>query len=779
MKYFKGLTFTVLGLMALSLWSCETKVADLADSRVVQSFNKDWRFVQEDPEGAEGARFSDKDWRVLDVPHDWSIEGEFNRDHPTGRGGAYLPSGIGWYRKSFTLPKSADKRKVWIHFDGLMANSDVYINGHHLGHRPYGYVDITYELTEHLQFGKENVLAVRLDNTKQPASRWYTGAGIYRKVQLIIKEDAYVDNNGVFVTTPQVTEESAVVNVKTDVINAGPTSEVMVKSLVKNADGQLVLADSVSQQLEQNEKYTFDQTLLVETPRLWSLDSPDMYVNETEVWVNGEKKDHLSTPFGIRSFHFDAATGFHLNGENIRLKGVCLHHDGGAVGAAVPLALWEERLQQLKEIGINTIRTAHNPFATEFLDLCDQMGFFVMNETFDTWRASKNNADHGYQHYFDDWWEEDTRAVVLRDRNHPSIFMISVGNEIRDNLNNEQGFETYKMQHNLIHRLDGTRPVTLALFRPNQANVYQNGFAQLMDVVGQNYRENELAQASMDNPDWKVIGTENGHTRQAYLVWRDNPSIAGHFLWTGFDYLGEADWPEVSHDFGVFDRAGFTKPRTWERMSWWSETPMVRVYRREHHLGQGGLVDDWTPTDFDTYDEAHLEIYTNADEVEVFHNGQSLGTKKRPEDASPVRFRLTFQPGSIKAVARTNGEEVAVHELQTAQSPSKIVLSPTKTSLENNWDDVSIVRVSLVDEEGLLSPNLAKLLTFEVTGNGELVAVDNGARDSHESFVTNERRTARGQAIAIVRATADEGTFQLKVSGEGLTPASVEISIGQ
>lgn len=776
MKQFSYLVLPLLFVFCLITSGCDNQQKPLPNSRVVQSFNQDWKFIQEDQEGAENVRFNDSKWRHLDVPHDWSIEGEFDQDNPTSRGGAYLPSGIGWYRKSFTIPKSAQDRKVWINFGGLMANSDVYINGHHLGHRPYGYVEINYDLTDYLNYGKENVIAVRLDNTLQPASRWFTGAGIYRHVDLIIKESTYVDHNGVFVTTPEVSDDRATVRVRTDVVNTGESSEVLVKSILLTSNGTVVATDSVRKDIGQNGNFTFDQSLDVKTPKLWSLNNPEMYVNETEVWVNGQLKDEVATNFGIRSFHFDAQKGFILNGENIRLKGVCLHQDGGAVGSAVPRGVWEERLVQLKSVGINAIRTAHHPFAPEFLEACDQMGFFVMNESFDTWRAKKNHADYGYQHYFDEWWEEDTKAMVLLDRNHPSIFITSIGNEIRDNLNNEQGFETFKMQRDLIHSLDGTRPVTLGLFRPNQANVYQNGFAEMMDVVGQNYREDELAQASKDHPDWKVMGTENGHTRQAYLVWRDNPSIAGHFLWTGYDYLGEADWPEVSHDFGLFDRAGFTKPRTYERMSWWSDEPMVRIFRREHHLGQGGLIDDWTPTDVGAYDEASLEIYTNCDEVEVFHNDQSLGVKKRPKDHSPIKYRLTFQPGSIKAFARNKGEVVAVHEMNTAGDASNIKLSSSKSILSNDWEDVAIVRVQLIDENGTHSPNVDKVLNFEVIGDGELVAFDNGARDSHEPFFGDKRRTSRGQVMAIVRATSDGGSFQLKVSGDGLETASVEFT---
>ncbi|MDA3881441.1 MAG: DUF4982 domain-containing protein [Prolixibacteraceae bacterium] len=773
--------FLVILAAIFTMIACqdEREQKDYPETRITESFNENWKFIQEDPESAAEAGFNDKSWRSLNVPHDWSIEGEFDQNNSTGRGGGYLPSGIGWYRKTFYVPTAFENRKVFIHFDGLMANSDVYINGEHLGHRPNGYVSLEYDLTDHLQFGKDNTIAVRLDNSKQPASRWYTGAGIYRNVRLIAKNDIHIDNWGVFVTTPEVSKEKATVKIQTNIVNTSDENkDFTLTTLLKSPDGSTTASDSITVKLPANSSDIFEQLIAVENPNLWSLDNTVLYTAHTEIVANSTIKDNLNTNFGIRTFRFDADNGFYLNGENIRLKGVCLHHGGGAVGAAVPLNIWKERLKQLQNIGINAIRTAHNPVAPEFLDLCDQMGFFVMNETFDTWRAKKNHGDYGYQHYFDEWWEKDTRSIVMRDRNHPSIFMISIGNEIRDNLNNDKGFETYKMQQELVHELDGTRPVTMGLFRPNQARVYQNGFAAMMDVVGQNYRENELLQASKDNPNWKVIGTENGHTIQAYHIWRDNPEISGHFLWTGIDYLGEADWPEISRDFGLFDRAGFTKPRTFERESWWSENPMIQIFRREYHLGEGELVNDWTPNDFDTYDEAHLEIYTNCDEVELFLNDKSLGVKKRPANHSPVKYQLTYQQGTIKAVGRINGEEVAIHEMKTAGPASQTALSASKQALTNNWNDVAIVSVELQDENGTHSPNTDKLLEFEVIGDGELVAVDNGSRTSHEPFMnTNTRRTARGNAIAIVRANKNKGQFTLNVSSEGLNSATIDFEI--
>ncbi len=775
-----NLLFPLLLFTVLLISSCSHKEEkNYPDTRITQSFNENWKFIQDDVEDASNPGFNDEAWRTLNVPHDWSIEGEIDRDNPTGRGGGYLPAGIGWYRKTFYVPTAFEQRNVFIHFDGLMANSDVYINGEHLGHRPYGYVSMEYDLTPHLNPGKDNTIAVRLDNSKQPASRWYTGAGIYRNVKLIVKNNVHVDNWGVFVTTPEVSEEEAKVNIKTKIVNTSETNESFtLKTVLKSPDGTIVGVDSISTEMASDESNTLEQEIDVENPDLWSLDNTAIYTAHTEIISDGKIQDNVDTDFGIRTFHFTPDKGFFLNGENIRLKGVCLHHGGGAVGAAVPLGIWKERLNQLQSIGINAIRTAHNPVAPEFLDLCDEMGFFVMNETFDTWRSTKNHGDYGYQHYFDEWWEEDTRSIVKRDRNHPSIFIISVGNEIRDNLDNEEGFETFKMQYDLVHELDGTRPVTMGLFRPNQNNVYQNGFADMLDVVGQNYRENELLQAAKDHPDWKVIGTENGHTLQAYLIWRDNPEISGHFLWTGFDYLGEADWPEISRDFGLFDRAGFTRPKTYQRESWWSEEPMVRIFRREYHLGEGDLVDNWTPNDFDTYDQAHIDIYTNCDEVELFLNEESLGVKKKPANDAPIQYQLGFEKGTLKAVARKDGEEVATHEMKTAGTASQIALKASKQTVVNDWNDVVIVRAELQDENNIPSPNNDKILTFEVSEGGQLVALDNGSRTDHDPFLnTNERRTDKGKAIAIVRTNKNNGQFTLKVSGEGLKPSTMDFEI--
>ena len=570
-------------IMFFLLLFCSTGYAQNQSPRITQSFDSSWKFLKSDTNGAEQTSFNDAAWRSLNVPHDWSIEGPYDRNNTTGRGGGYLPDGIGWYRKTFSLDDEDTAKLIFIDFDGVMANSDVWINGYHLGKRPYGYSSFQYELTGHLNFGKDkkNVIAVRVDNSIQPASRWYTGAGIYRHVHLVITNPVHIEHWSPFITSSNITKESATINVQASVINQSIANKAIVfQTDIVSPSGNVIATTKTKQKIPATGDATISQKIKITNPGLWDVDDPRLYVAVTKVFVDKKQVDQVQIPFGIRDAKFEAASGFWLNGSNIKIKGVCLHHEDGAVGAAVPLGVWKYRLGILKSIGVNAIRTSHNPPAPEFLSLCDQMGFLVMEENFDTWEAKKPHAENGYNLYFDGWWKADTRDMILRDRNHPSIVIYSVGNEIHDNLNDSAGFGKYKMQQDLIHSLDATRPVTMALFRPALSHVYENGFANMMDVVGQNYRENELIAAHQKHPAWKVIGTENGLTKDTWLALRDNPFIAGQFLWVGFDYLGESDWPSVVFGNSLVDKTGDLREAGWQRKSWWSDTPMV-LYNAE------------------------------------------------------------------------------------------------------------------------------------------------------------------------------------------------------
>ncbi len=734
----------------------------------ITNIDSNWNFYLGDAIGADKPEYNAASWRTLNLPHDWSIEGEYSQTNPTGRGGGYLPAGIGWYRKTLNIPSSESSKRIYLTFDGIMANSEVWINGQLLGKRPYGYVPISYELTGKVSFDKPNTIAVRVDNTLQPASRWYAGAGIYRHVNLSFLNPVHLDQWGVFITTPQVAKDKATVNIQATVYNQSKkTEKITVQTLVSGSDGKNFLSAEAVLSVPAGQKIDGKQIINVPNPKIWDLETPEIYKAVTTIRSGKTILDEQTNTFGIREFRFEAATGFWLNGKNRKMYGVCLHQDGGALGVAVPNSVWKSRLEKLKEIGVNAIRTAHNPMDPAFYDLCDQMGFLVMDETFDTWTASKPNGTQGYNLYFNEWWEADTRAMVVRDRNHPSIFLYSVGNEIRDRLNSDEGRQRFLKQRDLVHLLDPTRPVTLALFRPNEMQVYTNGFADLLDVLGQNYRESELIAAWNAKPERKVIGTENGHDRNTWLALRDNAYMAGQFLWTGIDYLGEANWPEISHASGLMTRTDQMKPSGYQRQSWWSSKPMVKMVRAEDNKGKGELVLDWTPADFGTYDEAYVTVYSNCDEVELFLNGESKGRQTIHADASPRTWNIGFDPGSLKAVGYNKGQVVASDELKTAESAVNVLLTCEQKTLKTDWNDIACVKATLSDAKGERNPNFNPKLTFTITGPGILQAVDNGDVLSHEKYATSVRTPYRGEAFAYVKATGT-GKITLTVSAEGL-----------
>jgi beta-galactosidase len=775
-----------------------------------------WQFLPADAPGAEQPSFDDRAWRTVDLPHDWSIEGPFAETNATRGAGGFLPGGVGWYRKHLPLPDLFSNRCVFVEFDGVMANSDVWINGLHLGHRPYGYVSFSYELTGHLNPGsQDNVLAVRADTSAQPASRWYSGAGIYRHVRVVVLNPIHIAPRGVFVTTPQVSAAEAMVRVETIVTNRSGSPRLLnVRTMVIAPDGKMVATNEMAMEFPGVPHCGVTQQLVIPHPRLWNLDAPGLYQAVSEVCEGEMVLDRQTTPFGIREFHFDADTGFWLNGKNFKIKGVCVHHDGGAFGAAVPLGVWEERLKTLKSLGVNAIRTAHNPPAPEFLDLCDRMGFLVMDEFFDCWTVAKNPYD--YHLYFNEWSKTDERDTILRDRNHPSIILYSVGNEIHDTPKAELAKGILQGLVETAHAADPTRPVTQALFRPNVSGDYTNGLADLLDVIGTNYRDNELLAAQRARPSRKIIGTEQRHDRQTWLWLRDNPSHSGQFLWSGIDYLGESRrWPVIAASSGLLDRTGAPKPMAFERASWWlaeSNRPMVYLTRRIATNAVGPtdpgyepiqqdalrrpqvLFPDWTPKNSQPHDE-NVEVYSNCQDVELFLNGKSLGAKPLPADATPRVWKVAWASGILKAVARDNGKVVATDELRTAGKPAKILLSigradlligrdaqqrvPTaQTQLPFDWNAVAFVRATVVDKYGVVVPSANDLISFAISGPGTIAAVDSANNTSHEPFQATERHAFQGRCVAFVKATAPSGKITLTASAPGLKSGKVAIKAG-
>jgi beta-galactosidase len=718
----------------------------------------------------------------VDLPHDWSIEGPFDAKNPTGGAGGFLPAGIGWYRKTFTVPAADRGKLVFIDFDGVMANSDVWINGFHLGKRPYGYVGFRYELTPHVNFGKPNVIAVRADNSGQPASRWYAGAGIYRHVRLAVSDPVHLEHWTTFVTT-----KGGEVRVAATVVNQSdrPRSIALDVKLVGPDGATAASGRTEPRSIAPGKSADFEQVLTIQSPQRWDLDHPALYRAVVRAGADEE-----TVSFGVRDVKFDAATGFWLNGRNFKIKGVCLHEDGGAVGTAIPLRIWERRLERLKQIGVNAIRTAHHPHSPDFLDLCDRMGFLVMDEMFDAWTVAKNPYD--YHLFFREWSHRDTADTVRRDRNHPSIILYSAGNEIHDTPKADLAKEILSGLVEVFHANDPTRPVTQALFRPNVSHDYDNGLADLLDVVGQNYRENEILAAHEAKPSRKIIGTENQHGRPVWLALRDNAPYAGQFLWSGIDYLGESrSWPVVDAASGLLDRTGAVKPSAYERQSWWSDRPMVYITRRiaPARLGPTDpgyetgpvtpvrfpqtLFPDWTPANTAPHEE-NVEVYSNCEEVELLLNGKSLGSKPLPADASARVWRVPYEPGTLRAVGRNKGAKAAAYELRTAGKPARVTLSVDRSRIRSNWDDAAFVTATVVDANGVLVPNADQSISFQLSGPGSIAAVDSADHASHEPFQASERKAFQGWCVAIVKAKGS-GPITLKASAPGLAGSSITL----
>ncbi len=777
--------------------------AAFAAERQITALSDDWRFLQGDPEGAERADTSTQGWRSVSVPHDWAIAGPVSPDAKAGGENGFFPSGVAWYRRDLNIVP-APNRRYFVEFDGIMERSGVWVNGHHVGYRPIGYVSLRYDITRHLRRDGPNVIAVRADTAAAPSSRWYTGSGIYRHVRLIETGDVHVPQGGAFVRTSSITTDAATLSVSTEIHNAGAASRgAMVEVIVTGPDGREAgRARSPLTQVDADRTQLVTREIRLASPRRWNLDDPAMYKAAIRILdERGELLDSETVPFGVREAEFRADTGFWLNGRNLKLKGVAVHHDGGAVGAAVPIAVWRQRLTALKALGVNAIRTAHNVPSPELLDLADELGLLVMDEWFDQWNVAKTPED--YHLFFSDWHKRDATDMIRRDRNHPSIVLWSAGNEIHDTAYPVQAKAALRSLLDIAHANDPTRPVTMGLFRPNVTGDYANGLADMLDVVGQNYRETELEAAHRQNPRRRIVGTENGHNRVNWLPVRDNPAYAGMFLWTGIDYMGEANragWPFISRYTGLLDRTGAPHIRGLERASWWSDKPVIHVVRNAIPTaagpatdGAGGpnqpalptmiavatpqppvaLFDDWTPANPKPHPET-IEVYSNCRQVEAFLNGRSLGSLPINADASPRRWAVTYAPGDVRAVCRDQGAGGISDRLATAGRATAIRLSSDAGTVGSDFDSMTYVRAQVVDAKGVTVPGALHLLHFSVQGAGELIATDNGSVTDHRPFASPDRQPRDGNAVALVRG-AGEGRFTVRVSAQGLKPGSIAL----
>ncbi|MEN9349344.1 MAG: hypothetical protein RL372_322 [Bacteroidota bacterium] len=763
-------------------------------------FNDNWKFQL--ALDSTGAFPSNNNWRTLQLPHDWSIEGDFSASHKTTFNQAALPAGIGWYQKDFIRTKEMINKEVFIYFDGVFCNSEVWVNDHFVGKRPNGYVGFEYDITPYLQ--DKNTIKVKVDNFLQPNSRYYTGSGIYRDVQLIIKDEVYVKASNIFFTTPQVSKQKAVVQLDVQVSN--PKKYLyQIKFDIVDPSGKIISSTTTKLGQESKQKVI----LPVASPKLWNTEHPNLYKAIVRTIVNGSVKDVVETKIGIRNFRFDVKNGFYLNDVPTKILGVCMHHDLGALGAAFNKSAAKRQLQLLKEMGCNAIRTAHNMPASAFLDLCDEMGFLVMDEAFDMWQKKKNKFD--YSKDFAKWYQQDLEAMILRDRNHPSVFMWSIGNEIREQFDSS-GIALTKNMVAIVKALDATRPVTSALTE----NILAKNFiaqAGALDLLGFNYKQYaydslptrfvgkpliaaETASAletrgvyllpadsnyvwpsdSKDtkpgNVDYTCSAYDNtyaywGTTHEnSWLSVKNRPFMSGLFVWSGFDFLGEPvpyAYHARSSYYGIIDLAGIPKDVYYMYQSEWTKKPVLHVLPH-WNWKKGDMVDVWA-------------YYNNADLVSLYLNGKLIGTSQKTPQKLHAAWKLPFEPGVLKVVSTLKGKVVLSKEVFTAGAPAKLQLSVNSRIIHPNSENLCFITAKLLDAKGNLVPIHDQKIDFMVEEGGTIIATDNGSPVSHESFNNTAINTLNGVCIAIVKPSKGANKVKIKASSSNIPDSKIEIIV--
>jgi len=814
-----------LVVISFLLLSCSEE-----QQRIRQSFNQNWSFNKGEEGNEQLVSFDDSQWRLLDLPHDWAIEGPFDKQYDTRTGG--LPIyGTAWYRKHFVMDAIHEGKRMTREFDGVMNNAEVYLNGEKVGARPYGYIGFEVDLTPHIKFGEENVVAVRVD-PKDLSARWYPGAGIYRNVWLEIKDPVHIAHWGTYIVTPEVNKEKALVNVETAIENKGNLrGRFRLETIVMDSSGEKVARSESEVVFAQGGDAIVKQALTIEKPELWDLDHPYLYAAQSVLYRSSQIIDTYESSFGVRTIDYSPEEGFLLNGHPVKFQGVCLHHDLGPLGSAVNYRATARQLEIMKSMGVNAIRTSHNPPSPEQLELCDRMGILVQVEAFDEWKIGK--VENGYHKYWDQWHKTDLRDMIRRDRNHPSVVMWSIGNEIREQGRKEGGEMAARLTA-ICHEEDPTRPVT-AGFNQYPACV-NNGLAEAIDLLGFNYKPTQYDNVLSDHPGWIVYGAETSScvsSRGVYHLplenydrheslqvtsydiisppWAYPPDFEtfaqetktrslGEFVWTGFDYLGEptpyngrdnetdgkwgGDWPSRSSYFGIVDLCGFPKDRYYYYKSVWTEDPMVHILPHWN----------WE-------DSGHRTIpvycYTNCDEAELFLNGKSLGKKvmgvdkttipaefnwwRKPETSwdSPYRlnWNVKYETGELKVVAYKNGVVAAEKTLVTAGKPAQIDLIPDRDVIDADGYDLSFVTVRIEDENGYFCPLADNLVEFEVEGPATITAVGNGNAATTESFQDEHRKAFNGLCLLILKSKKDlSGEIKIMAASEGLAAQSITIN---
>ncbi|MDB4584035.1 DUF4982 domain-containing protein [Draconibacterium sp.] len=796
-------------------------------------FNSDWKFIREDVSGAEKLQFNDASWRTLDLPHDYSIEdlpakedvkqiGPFSEESAGGASTGHVLGGTAWYRKHFTLNKEDDGKIIKILFDGVYMNADFWINGNHLGNHPYGYTAFAYDLTNFLKpAGKENVLAVQIKNNGKN-SRWYSGSGIYRNVSLLKINPVHIDLWGNYITTPEVSEKKATVKLETRIVNYSDKNETLkIQTDIIDPAGEIVSTSEKDVDLKIASSYILQSKAELVHPELWSLENPVLYKARVRLIKNKIVFDEVEEKFGIRSIEFSPEKGFLLNGENVLLKGGCLHHDNGPLGAAAFEAAEYRRVKIMKENGFNAIRTAHNPPSKAFLDACDELGILVMNESFDQWQHPKNPED--YNLYFDEWWEKDMESMLLRDRNHPSIIIWSIGNEIYERADSS-GIEIARNLKNKIKELDKSRPVTQAIChfwdRPGWDWDRTAPAFEQMDIHAYNYQWNNYVPDHEKYPERIIIGTES-FPKEAFDNWQlveKYPYIIGDFVWTGMDYLGESGightrlsntefaflppWPWFNAYCGDISILGYKKPQMYYRDVVWRNSDLEMLVHAPipEGLNEGvsmwGWPDEWKSWTWEGNEGKPLlvSVYSQCDQVRLELNGKVIGTKDISEQnptttqmqnpihsrgitALAAKFEVAYQPGELVAVGLKDGKEVVRQNLITAGKPAELKITAESETVAASGNDLAYFNVEVLDDKGFLIPNAEIPVKFNIQGKCKLQAVGNGNPTDMKSFQWPEVKTFRGKCQLIVRSCVDGEKIVVSAKSVGLKSGVCSVAV--
>ncbi len=760
MNYTKFIATAFL-LTIIFSWGCTHKQEKTERK---QLFDYNWKFALGDHPEASTVNFNDNDWQNLNLPHDWSIEGKIDKKNPTGEPGGFFPAGIGWYRKTFNIPSSWQGKRVSVYFGGVYMNAEVFINGKSLGVHPYGYTSFYYDLSPYLQYDKENVMAVRVDNSQQLNCRWYSGSGIYRHVWLQVTGPVHIAQWGTVITTPDISPGKATVQLKMLVKNeTDKPQSIVLSTQLTDKNSKNAGNNEVNVELPANSEKEVTQTVTVNNPLLWTTKTPNLYQAHIKIIQGNKTIDKTANTFGIRSIKFSAENGFQLNGKTVELDGGCMHHDNGCLGAAAYDRAEERRVELLKSAGFNAVRTSHNPPSEAFLDACDRLGIMVIDEAFDGWRTGKNPYD--YSLYFDKWWQRDLAAMVMRDRNHPSVIMWSTGNEIIERTE-PKALETAKMLVASVHKMDPTRPVTSAMTTWGQGWERFDTLMAVHDVCGYNY---QLFRAPSDHkrvPSRIIVQTES-YPKDAFDSWsmvQDHPYIIGDFVWTAMDYLGESgigryyypgepegeSWdttnlfPWHGSYCGDIDLTGWRKPISHYRNILWNNTEKLYMAVREPDPDNGKITltawavwptwESWTWPGHEGKD-IQVEVYSKYPAVRLYLNNKLIGEQSTTKEQQfKATFTLPYAPGLLKTVGVNDNKELESAVLKTAGKPAAIKLIADRTNISANGQDLSYVTVEITDKDGNICPDASNRLQFAVSGPGVIAGVDNGRYERPRSI---------------------------------------------